>query len=197
MIPDFPELKKSIYKNLRSFFQQESHNDSMFAMASHTRHYEGDLNKFKSIDGHETESPYKRVEGSMNIPIEEIIEDGPNAFIKHGRAMAEDMKKQAVQNMFSSLNEAVESVGNTLNAGGQPLTPEHILQMLEKMFIPFNDDGTPSMLSLVVHPDMRERVLAVGAQLEGDPQLKARHAEIMKKKKEEWDASEGNRKLVD
>ncbi len=195
MLPDFQKLKQEIQKYLQAFFQKASEQDQLLQMVGRIKHYEGDRTSNKSEDGYESESSYTDLESPMEILPEEIIAQGPNAFVKHGLAMAEDMKRQMIQDMFKHISEGVERVGNTVNTDGKPFSAELYLAALEKKSISFNDDGTPHQQTVVGVEE--EYVKKTNEQLENDPKLRARYDEIMKKKKEEWDASEGDRKLVD
>ena len=68
--------------------------------------------------------------------------------------------------------------------------------MLEKIQRDFDENGTPSELSVVVAPGMRDQVERVLQQLQLDPATKLRHDEILEKQRGEWRDREAARKLV-
>jgi hypothetical protein len=83
-----------------------------------------------------------------------------------------------------------------VDAGGKPVSPEMLLEMIDTVQMEFGPDGQPRH-SFVIHPDMLPAVKKIADQMENDPELKRRHAEILERQREAWAARESNRKLVD
>ena len=67
---------------------------------------------------------------------------------------------------------------------------------LQEMQIDFDAQGLPKLPTIVLHPDQFAQYKKVAAELDSDPDLRRRSAELFAIKKEEWRAREGNRKLV-
>lgn len=151
----------------------------------------------KSVDGYESESPYTEFTSPISISNEEMITQGPDAFYRHGLALAKDVERQTIGFMFTQINEVAEKIGNTMDGHGQPFSAEMYFQLLGKVAVSFNDDGTPRMPTLITPPAMQEKVKEVLNEIENDPKLKERFDQIIRMKKEEWDVSESDRKLVD
>ena len=92
--------------------------------------------------------------------------------------------------------EISEKAGTSIDAGGKPVSPEMLLDMMSAVQMEFEPDGTPSQ-SFVIHPDMFPALKKVSDQIENDPELKRKNTEILERQREAWAARESNRKLVD
>lgn len=98
---------------------------------------------------------------------------------------------------FEVISKTVEETGNIVTTEkGQPPTPELFLEVMEKIAIKFNKKGEPSMPTMVVGQSGSEAWKKVIKDAD-TPEFKARFEEVMKKKKEEYDAEQASRKLVD
>lgn len=104
-----------------------------------------------------------------------------------------DAKKK---NLFEMMNRTTARTGNVVDRAGKPLDHDAIFEMLELIEIDFDEKGEPSMPSIVIHPKMAPRLEQLSKEAEENPQIKARHADIMKRKKEQFLAREANRKLA-
>src|SRR5262249_54544676 len=109
---------------------------------------------------------------------------------------ADDMARQTETMLFRKLDETTAQVGNVLDAGGRPFEPSMLLEMLERTWIDFNDEGKPKMPTIVLHPNVFESVKERLLALDSDGDFQAKQAEILAKKKEQWRDRESNRKLV-
>ena len=99
--------------------------------------------------------------------------------------------------MFTRLGEAVEKVGNTVDAGGD-FQPKHLFEMLEKTQMEFDPEtGEPTGHMFVMHPDTAAKIVPKVKEWEKDPAIKAEYERILAKKREEWRDREARRKLVD
>ena len=78
------------------------------------------------------------------------------------------------------------------STGGKPLSVNSLFEVLEKIDIDFDEAGNPNELGVVVHPERFSSISRVISQVKADPRYQA----IIERKREEWYAREGNRKLV-
>lgn len=90
---------------------------------------------------------------------------------------------------FRTVDKVTEAAGTTHDAAGQPLTWDAILDMLERMPVSFDRDGTPKPPVFVAHPDTLEKLAPIT-----DAQ-RARQTEILRKKGEEHAAAKRTRRL--
>ena len=107
------------------------------------------------------------------------------------------MKKQKAKLLFEKINEGVKKTGNTFSADGRPLNKEDFLKAFVKIQIDFEEDGSPILPTIVMHPQAMAKMKKELETWESDTGFNRRYEEIIAKKKKEWDDRESNRKLVD
>lgn len=197
MLPDFAEIKKlfiaKVNAEMRAFIRKEP----ILSQIKHYRHYEGNQMNSQSMDGNVHDSRYRELSSKFDITKEEIISGGYSAFMERALKTAEDIQGQQVRAIFKTISDVTEKTGNVVDGKGKPFSPEMFLESLDKIYIDFDENGSPKFPSFVFHPKLRDKVLSSMAKLDADPALKKRHAEIIEKKRKEWNDREGNRKLVD
>lgn len=93
---------------------------------------------------------------------------------------------------FANLGEICDAAGQTVDAGGRPFDHDLLLEALEGVEISFNEDSTPQMPMLVVHPEMADRLAALPPPT---PDQDRRFAEMMQRKKDEFFAGRRTRQL--
>ncbi|MFP4402386.1 MAG: SNARE domain-containing protein [Candidatus Nanoarchaeia archaeon] len=196
MLPDFPKIKREIQNNLEKYVRNISYSDPLISMITKITIYEGNKGIYYTVDGKKQEVEYKNFESKVNIKAEEVKEKGTDIIKEIGKNVGKDIKQQLGNHMISSIHEAIDRTGNKINANGKPLSHEFILDTIEKMEISFNDDGTPNMPSLILHPDQLKKIQDKIPEWEKNKDYIKRKKEIMEVKKSEWDIRESNRKLV-
>jgi hypothetical protein len=147
-------------------------------------------------DGSVDETNLKQASAEMFLKGEEIPSLDPQARFAKLDDMAKEMAKQMSEHLFAEINQAVERVGNVVDRKGKPLDPEAYFEVLEKIWLEFNEDGTPQTLTLVIPPEMQERARQTLELIQTEPALKKRYEELIIHKRIEWRAREAARKLV-
>lgn len=198
MLLDFISVKKRISKDLTSYLREKVKNSDPFIrqLRRKTQH-EGTRIQVRTYDGYNDEIEYKTIGSEFNIQIEEIIREGPNAFIKHIDKLAEDILGQQSGIVFQKLNEITSKTGNVIDAHDEPFTPERLLEALDKIEMEFDENGQPTNLVIVMHPNLWDKIKGKIPIWEADPEFKKKHNSIIEKKRREWLDRENNRKLVD
>ena len=115
---------------------------------------------------------------------------------KIGDEAAREMARQISTQAFATITEIVDKVGNVVDGGGKPLSPESFLELLSKMQLEFDENGNPKGLTVVIPPSMEERAKETMEMYHQDPELSGRWQELMDKKRKEWRDREAARKLV-
>lgn len=110
--------------------------------------------------------------------------------------VAKEFVKERSKLVFEKMEEVTQKTGNVVNANS-PITPQIILDALEKIQFDFDEYGNPILPSLILHPDQYERIKDEIPKWESDEGLRKRHRELIEKKRQEWIDRENNRKLVD
>ncbi len=129
-------------------------------------------------------------------PFADIQSDDPTRIMKHLDQMANDIAQAQMKAFFEQLGKMCAETGQTFDCGGQVLTAESLFQMMENMFINFDEDGKAHELTFVFGPQMAGRVKEILESLETDPDLKKQHDELMERKRMQWRDKEASRKLV-
>lgn len=103
---------------------------------------------------------------------------------------AEQMLRQVMQMFFTQVQEATGRVGNLVDAEGDPV--EGFLRAVDIMQLTFGDDGRPR-IQMIVGPDDADRMRrALNA---ATPDQIQRLQEILRRKREEFDAARRRRRL--
>jgi hypothetical protein len=198
MLPDFPKVKEVLVAHATAYVEQLIRQEPILRSIRRVHHFEGSEMRTQPSTGPVHSSEYERyTSANIDVPTDAIIAQGPAAFLKQIRVLAEDLKAHQVRTLLSRVSEAADSVGNVVHAGGQPYGPDLFLEMLEKISISFDEDGNPQMPMAVVSPETGAYIRAHAAAWEADPAFRERHARILQRKREEWDDRERHRELVD
>jgi hypothetical protein len=197
MLPDFPTIKRKIINKSIEELKEKIYDDPFISKIPVHRIYEGNALATRSINGYEDKGPIQEQSSGFEISKEEIIEKGPEAFFGRMDQIAQDLVDQRTHSMIQKFEEMTERTQNIISGENGPLTPDLILELLEKIQISFNDRGEPQNYMIILRPEMREKIIEVLKEIENDPDLRKRHNEIMKIKRREWIARENNRKLVE
>jgi hypothetical protein len=197
MLPDFPTLKKKYESITQNYINATQEQDPILSKVGKVHHFEGDRFSSNPQVVGKDESTYKEISFEFSIKREEIIDKGFNAFIEYIRDMGENFKENQAREMFSKIDEATRNTGNTIDAKGTPFCYEQILEALDKMWIEFDDNGSPYMPTLYVGPELNEIIKEKIPEWDKDPQANLKLETIINKKRNEWHDRESNRKLVD
>ncbi len=105
---------------------------------------------------------------------------------------------QLAQYSFSFINSVIDETGNSIDAKGRPVTPDLILEALEKLPIDFDENtGLAKFPTFYINPSQKEVFQKAIADAKSDQNFKLRFDQMVERKKEEWRDRENNRKLVD
>lgn len=197
MFPDFPNIKNEIKKNFEEYLRRQSISDPLIASITQIFIHEGDRLVFYTVDGDRKETSFNEIQSKFSIPDEKLINEGPKALVSVANEVGGDMQKQLGRNIITKLEEVTKETGNVIDCKGAQISPDFILQALEKMQIDFDDEGNPCMPTMFVGQDLAKKIQDKLPEWEKDKEHKKKFEELMKKKKEEWNDRESNRKLVD
>lgn len=198
MLPDFPNIKKYIEEEFNYKIRKKINVDPFLSQIRKKRIHEGNRMTSSSMEGHTESSEFKSIASEfMAIPRDEIIEKGVKAFNSRIDTMSEEFRNQLSQSFFNKMQEATERSGNVVNAEGRSISPEVILEALEKVTIDFDDFGNPLLPVLVLHPEVLEKIKDEIPKREEDPDLQRKYRELIERKRRECDDRESHRKLAD
>jgi hypothetical protein len=92
---------------------------------------------------------------------------------------------------FETILGVTTAVGNSVDGGGQPLSADSMLRLIEMIDIDFDEDGNPRMPSIFVNPKDAHLIGSIEKTPEDDVKWNA----MMARKKEEWNAKQRYRRL--
>lgn len=197
MLPDIPPLKNEIARKLQAAFKQRV-NAYLGAINEAPRSFikEGRRVVTTRPDGRNEETELQTASAETSIRFDEVphlsIQDRLTKLDEAARAMARQISEHA----FGQINEAVERVGNVVDGGGKPLSPEVYLEVIEKIHLDFDANGKPRELSLVIPPHLEQRAKETLEKLRQVPVYSKRYQEVIDKKRLEWRDREAARRLV-
>jgi len=195
VIPDFVELRKELELEARLYLHSKGRSDGLFAqMRSRTQH-EGKKHSFTQIGVGVVESDYKEFAEKIELTVEETTQLVGDKLRQKLDEIATGMQTQMSKHFFQTFEEQTSKVGNSIDAKGEPFSQELFLAMIEKTEMDFDENKKPRQ-TLVMHPDMAEKLIPIGEAWEKDPEFQKRHAEILSRKYEDFRARESSRKLV-
>jgi hypothetical protein len=194
MLPDFPEEKAKLMQFwMRYFDRQYRHHLGFVGEVPSYRHYEGRDWRIAREDGTIAEASYDEVSAIMEIPTDDLPYLTPDQLAQHVDNIARDMASQVTRRFY----EDVAAVAVRTDAQGRPFGQDLFLEMIESLLVEFNQDGTPNLPSMVVHPAMWESIQDDVATWDNDEEFRLRFRDVINRKREEWRAREGHRKLVE
>jgi hypothetical protein len=199
MLPDFTDLVTQLQDavTMRLRLRVRS-GDPVISMIGHMTQYEGDRQTYETVQGDERQTDYQRVEGLISISRPELRELTLEDILKKVDAAAEEMTGQIARSMFATIGQAAETAGNLINNEGKPFMFDTFLAGIERVDIDFDEaTGRPHMPRLVMHPDLWAKVKDKLPEWETNPESRRRFAQLIEKKRNEWNDRESRRKLVD
>jgi hypothetical protein len=197
LLPDYPNLKSDLAAHLHRFLRMR-HDLYLGPLSRIARitFREGQTYSLTRSSGEEEPGEFKEAAASITIKDAEVPSMTLESLLLRFDNAAQDMARQQAKGVYGSIAKATEKAGNVFDAGGQKLTAEMILEVLSKIQIDFNRDGSPRMPEMHIHPNLSDAVRLAGAELERNPALKRQLRQLLEEKKEEWRAREANRRLV-
>lgn len=194
MLPDFLKTKEKLEKMLDSERKKaELLHLGPVADAPKSNVFEGNkVILINATDGSCEEVEMKQATSRLEVKWEEVETMTHETIINKIDDVAKEMAEQIKKSFYETLSETAEEVGNVTSLGGEPLTIDVFLEILEKMHISFDEEGNPNGLTFAGSPKLRPALIEVISQAEADP----RYQELMERKREEERVRENNRKLV-
>lgn len=199
-LPKYPQLKKKLAKMMMDFFEAEAKKElgPMQDVRRFTQH-EGKTLVHNTMDNNskDKELKYKEVKTDFRVAYADIPNMGPEDVLKILQEKAKDFGSQQAKHQYKVIAQTTEETGNVVNGKGKPFTLDTFFEVMEKIQIDFDEFGKPHMPTMVVGTSGAEQAKKVMQEAENNPDAKKRMDELMRKKKEEHDAEQARRKLVD
>lgn len=137
-------------------------------------------------DGGIHNSPVMPITSTFQLTAAEIVECDGVALGRRLDAFAEEYLASLMPQFFGAMNAAIESAGNSTDAGGKPLSADMLVDVLERMELDFDEDGNVH-LQLIANP--------LTALPEFTKEAQERIDSVIQRKREEFLARRRSRKL--
>ena len=146
------------------------------------------------VSGEERTVELPPVEAKLELSFEaeDLIEGRVSGILAVIHDAADQHVRQVMPHIFESIGRITDATGNKIDAGGRPFSPELLLEALEKIEWSFDEDGEPIMPTLVMSPDMAEKVSQLPPLT---PEQEQAFADLKERKRAEYRARRRHRKL--
>ena len=131
------------------------------------------------------------VRGESSLTWDSVRNGKIDDYIRFLVDISESQRKSLARQFFKNLSEITDATGRSVNAKGQPLTVDLILDLIEKVEFGFDDDGNPQYPTLVLPPAAIERL----KHLKFTPEQEKRREQIIEEKRARFNASKRTRRL--
>jgi hypothetical protein len=196
MLPDFPDIRRQIARIQQAIMKVElDRKTPLLRKVRQLVQQEGNENENGREDGSMIKDPYHEFKAPIELKIAEIGTVSLTAFAGRIQAAIDDLARQSMAHLFQTLDQVTGEVGNSVDAGGRPWTPELLLELMEKIDMSFDDNGKPE-ITIVMHPDLFQSIQERYPTFDESPEFKKRYDDIVRRKREAWLDRENNRKLV-
>jgi hypothetical protein len=199
VLPDLPSVKTALRAKVLKFaVQRIPIIEPLLGEVGHLRQHEGRAGQMIRNDASTDEINYPRSEFGIPLSRDEMKSLDVKGLLDKLNGLAEQMAEAQARMMLAKVSESAKEVGNTVSTGGEELTPEHLFEMMATVEWSFDPETEePTGMSFVMHPDTAAKIIPLVKEWEQQPEFKARHEQLVERKREEWRARENRRKLVD
>lgn len=197
MLPDYPKAKKKIQKIFNKHMKESSEKQlGPFRESQRLTIHEGNKMMTESEGGAVDVSSLRKFEETIEISLDEMNKLTHEELLSKFTEAAESVGRKISDFSFDRIKEITDKTGNIVNAKGRPFSPDLFLEMLEKIWIDFDENGKPQYPTVVVAPGQVNYYEKAMQEIFEKEDLKKRHDEIIEAKRKEWHERENNRKLV-
>ena len=196
MLPDFPIAKEEIRKNIRSYLETKIKyfSGQPFGDIHRRQIHEGDGLHIIYEDGMVKETKMKPIHSKHEFHVDQMIKN-PSLKFEILDELAKDMAFAQTKMIITEISEVTEKVGNNLKVEDK-FSTEVFLNVMRKITIDFNQDGSPRLPTIIISPENRAEIDAVMKKAEQDIEFNKEFLKIIEEKRRIWNDRESNRKLV-
>lgn len=193
-LPLYPQLKKSLENMFLELLEGASRQElGPFNESPRFIQHEGTTHSYNTAEGEERQTEYQDMMVELQLSSSELANMTLGDAVKLVVEKGHEIGAQQARYHFGMLSKIIEEAGSTVNG---PLTLNRLFEVLEKLYIHFDDLGNPRWPTMVVHPNVTPRLRELARELEAE-EAKTRLSNIIERKREEWNEEQDRRKLVD
>jgi hypothetical protein len=191
MLPDFPGIRRALDDAARYRVHMKTRSKSVIGALVHSiTQHEGAQHSYHQKGTGTITQGYQAMSARFEISMAEVPHLIGEKLEARIDAMADEMARQTSHLFYETIGRETAKVGNSIDAGGGPMTQEMVLDMMERV------DWSPDSV-FIAHPVMAEAMQELWKEWEKDAAFMKKVKEVEYRKKEEWRDRESNRKLVD
>jgi len=131
------------------------------------------------------------VQAEITIPWETIKQGKITDFVCIMYGLSESCRKSLAQQFFQRVSEITDAEGISIDAKGKPLSFDLIWDLLEKIDFGFDDNGNPIFPTLVIPPNVANKL----KELKPTPEQEERKKRIIEEKRAKFYAKKRIRRL--
>ena len=131
------------------------------------------------------------VSGESSLSWDSIRKGSINDYTHFLFDISESQRKSLTRHFFTNISEIADATGRSVNAKGQPLTVDMILDLMGKVEFDFDDDDNPQYPSLVMPTTAIKKL----KELKPTPEQEQRWKQIIEEKRARFNASKRTRRL--
>ena len=196
MLPTYPEVvskrARINLKLLKAMIRQKS--PIIGDINSHVVH-EGRASEIVRPSGEREATDMTSQSAMVEMPREKLSDFNDEKVQGYIDNIAEQFAEGMTKHIFETISKGAEKVGNVVDGKGSPLTPDLMLEVIDKIDMDFNADGTWEPPRLVVSPQQMKLIEGLAESMdkkEHDRKLKA----IIERKQLEYRRREAGRVLA-
>jgi hypothetical protein len=197
MLPEFPKTASDLlkYAAMRIDMQRKAL-APITDIGIQTVAHEGRAFSYEQEGAGVVRDSYEEFATRVEVKFDEIPSLTGQVFEAKLETIANEQAKQMSKFVYSRMDDILTKAGTGVDAGGQPLSKEILLKMLEGMQVSFDESGQPD-LTFFAHPTMAEEMDKRWREWTEDAEFMATYRNLLNKKREEFFDRESNRKLAD
>jgi hypothetical protein len=197
MLPDFPSLKgRLMHRHVREMNAKLDAQMPVVSKIRSVRFHEGNTFSVERTDGVIEPQGFVDVRTPIEITANLEFRGAVQNLKESTEKVTLEVAAQIEKIFFDRFREITESVGNAVDAKGEPFTAELYLDSLEKIELDFDMFGQPIYPTHVIHPEMVEPLRSELARFTKESSLRDRAETLILRKRKEWRDREGRRRLV-
>ena len=196
MLPNWPLLKDEFSKAFARHIRARVRERSATGILPSTTQHEGERSSITRADGTREEVDFLTAEGIVEIKVEELESLRLRDMLPKLDPVVESLAKSMSEHLFSTMDRITKQTGNVLDGKGQPISAEHMLEVLDRMDLNFGRDGLPKWPTLLISSSQGERAKNEFRRFSREPSLRASFEQLVQQKREEWRVREADRILV-
>jgi hypothetical protein len=199
MLPDFPELKKTVLEDFFATMRRmirEQH-PVLASIKTYTQH-EGRSMRYEQVGYGEKHEELQAHSFPIEIKIEEVPTLTGDKLNAKMQLLAAAVGEHQMKTLLVKHDEATQMTGNRLDAQGRPMNGAMLLEIMETLPLEFDSAGNilPTT-TFLTHPDMMPIYKAAIQEIENDTELQSQHRANIARQYNDWIDRENRRELVD